>query len=97
LKKSIIKLIMLAVIVSFAGFSWAAETVYVQGTVESYQEGKTITVQDEEGESHTFQITEDSSVEEGVEAGVTVEVEANGNHADYITVQAVEEEEISEE
>ena len=92
MKKNIISLIIFALVLSVAGFSSAAETVYVKGTVTSYEAGKNITVQDEEGQRHSFQVSENTIAEEGLKSGVSVEVESTEGKADYITVLSMDEE-----
>jgi hypothetical protein len=85
----------LVLLVFFAAFAQAAlaeeeEGVYLIGTVVGYEAGKGITVEDETG-THEFLLTEETELSGEIEAGMTVEVEAEGGKALYIGIIELEE------
>ncbi len=49
-------------------------SVYTTGKVTEYKAGKTIDVLDDEGDRHTYVITEDTDMPEEIQLGMTVEV-----------------------
>ncbi len=75
-------LVLLSVVFSLAVISPAAGaeyiTAYTTGKVTAYTAGKTITVLDHEGKEHTYRVTENSKLPEGLRKGIVVEVKASG-------------------
>lgn len=58
-------------------------SVYTTGKVTEYKAGKTIDVLDDEGDRHTYVITEDTDMPEEIQLGMTVEVSG----ADIVAVK----------
>jgi hypothetical protein len=72
------------------------EGAFITGYVTAYEEGSSITISNGEN-SMSFQITEDTEVIGSIHSGATVEVESNGEHAVYIEVTGVVEEDSESE
>ena len=64
-------------------------SVYTTGKVTEYKAGKTIDVLDDEGDRHTYVITEDTDMPEEIQVGMTVEV--SGVHIVAIKIEVLSE------
>jgi hypothetical protein len=67
-------------------YSQAAEEIYMTGNVTEYKAGKSITITDGEGNSHTFSIFEDTEIYGDIQKNSVVDVEALDDRAGYIGV-----------
>lgn len=92
MKKVAAFLTLLVVILTFASTILAEEEIYITGVVTGYLEGKSITVNGDEG-TYNFAISKDTGVYGDVKVGTTVEVDAKNGLAVNIGVIGDMEEE----
>jgi len=74
---------MMAAVMAFAGFAYAA-TTSMTGEVTKFEAGKSITVKDDKGKEHHLEITKDTKTEGEVKAGSKVTVQVDGMKAQSI-------------
>ncbi len=84
--KTLAMVLTLVLLTAFAGSALAAEEGHeVTGTVMEYVAGKSITVQNDNG-NYTFDITEDTEIEGDIQKGLNVLIEAEGTQAYFIAM-----------